>query len=389
MAKIQFMGAALVAATIVTTGCSEKETAAEPVETAATAAAEPAKDPNEVLLTVNGKELKRGKIDEDVAKVIAFQGDRIPAAQVEMAKIDIANQIAQQFMVETILVAKANELGFTASDDDVKAREEELLKSVANAPDAPKSLEEILAKHPFGRERAMEELKDGIAIDKMIKAEIYAKDTTDYSDKAKEIIDRVIANNEKCLDDAGALAKITEIKKTLDETPEADVAAKFAELAKTESGCPSGAKGGDLGPFSHGQMVKEFDEAAFGAEIGKVVGPVKTSFGYHLILVTAKFPAVEATDDKPGENEKVQASHILIKVCDKQPVPEVEDVVNFLKNGANRQKVNQFIMENIQKANITAADEFKRLLPPPPAPVPEKAENEKSDEKPVETPAEK
>ncbi len=60
----------------------------------------------------------------------------------------------------------------------------------------------------------------------------------------------------------------------------------FADLAKRFSKCPSGKKGGDLGWFRPGDMVPEFDQAAFSAEKGAVVGPVKTQFGYHLILVT-------------------------------------------------------------------------------------------------------
>ncbi len=63
---------------------------------------------------------------------------------------------------------------------------------------------------------------------------------------------------------------------------------EFEDAAKECSTCPSGQKGGDLGEFGKGQMVKEFEEAAFAAEIGEVVGPVKTQFGYHLIKVEAK-----------------------------------------------------------------------------------------------------
>lgn len=62
----------------------------------------------------------------------------------------------------------------------------------------------------------------------------------------------------------------------------------FADAAKKHSTCPSGKKGGDLGTFGKGQMVPEFDKVVFSAEVGKVHGPVKTQFGYHLIEVTKR-----------------------------------------------------------------------------------------------------
>ena len=63
---------------------------------------------------------------------------------------------------------------------------------------------------------------------------------------------------------------------------------EFSDLARAYSECPSGKKGGDLGFFSRGQMVREFEEAAFSSEPGQITGPVKTQFGYHLIRVTDK-----------------------------------------------------------------------------------------------------
>ncbi len=64
--------------------------------------------------------------------------------------------------------------------------------------------------------------------------------------------------------------------------------ASFADLAAQHSSCPSGQKGGALGEFGPGQMVKEFDQVVFNEEVGKVHGPVKTQFGYHLLEVTSR-----------------------------------------------------------------------------------------------------
>jgi parvulin-like peptidyl-prolyl isomerase len=74
--------------------------------------------------------------------------------------------------------------------------------------------------------------------------------------------------------------------------------AQFEEIAKAESACPSKAQGGKLQPFPKGKgmMVKEFEDAAaaIGTK-GKIVGPVKTQFGYHLIRLDEAIPATTET----------------------------------------------------------------------------------------------
>lgn len=63
-------------------------------------------------------------------------------------------------------------------------------------------------------------------------------------------------------------------------------AADFSKIAQEISMCPSGKRGGDLGFFGRGAMVREFEKAAFGLEKGQVSPPVKTEFGWHLIKRT-------------------------------------------------------------------------------------------------------
>lgn len=62
----------------------------------------------------------------------------------------------------------------------------------------------------------------------------------------------------------------------------------FAKAAKQHSLCPSGQEGGDLGFFGRGQMVKEFEDAAFSMEVGEISNQIRTQFGYHLLYLTAK-----------------------------------------------------------------------------------------------------
>ena len=102
----------------------------------------------------------------------------------------------------------------------------------------------------------------------------------------------------------------------------------FADAAKQFSSCPSRENGGELGTFGQGQMVKEFEDAAFSAEIGTVTAPVQTQFGWHLILVT----------------EKSESS-----------VMAFEDVKDQLKD--------QLLSEKQQKAYASKINQLKILFP--------------------------
>ncbi|UCH06374.1 MAG: SurA N-terminal domain-containing protein [Deltaproteobacteria bacterium] len=80
----------------------------------------------------------------------------------------------------------------------------------------------------------------------------------------------------------------------------------FATLAKEHSQGPTASKGGDLGYFSRGQMVKPFEELAFSLNKGEIGGPVKTQFGWHLIKVEDKKPAIVKT--LPEVRDQIEAS---------------------------------------------------------------------------------
>ena len=87
------------------------------------------------------------------------------------------------------------------------------------------------------------------------------------------------ASSARSRDDA--LEEIGGLKAQLDD------GAEFSALAKEHSDCPSSSQGGELGDFGRGQMVPEFEQAAFGMGVGDVSDVVETAFGYHLIHRTA------------------------------------------------------------------------------------------------------
>lgn len=104
--------------------------------------------------------------------------------------------------------------------------------------------------------------------------------------------------------------------------------ASFADLAQEFSTCPSSAKGGDLGTFGRGQMVPEFEEAAFALAPMEVSEPVKTQFGYHIIQVTEKTEAEQQNFDEVKDN----IGKTLLANKQRQAY---EQYINSLREGKN------------------------------------------------------
>ena len=104
----------------------------------------------------------------------------------------------------------------------------------------------------------------------------------------------------------------------------------FAALAKEYSEGPSGSRGGDLGYFSRGQMVKPFEDAAFALPVGEVSGIVETQFGYHIIMVTDR----EAASVISYDTAKVQ---IVEKLRQDKSRLEIQRYIETLRTKAEIQ----------------------------------------------------
>jgi parvulin-like peptidyl-prolyl isomerase len=135
----------------------------------------------------------------------------------------------------------------------------------------------------------------------------YDAHKSDYENaKARHILIRFAGSrvplkpNQKDLSDAEALAKTKALRERIVKGED------FAAVAKAESDdTGSGAQGGDLGSFTRGRMVPEFDKAAFQLPVGEVSEPIKTAFGYHLIQVQER-SAKDFAEVKPDIEKNLQ-----------------------------------------------------------------------------------
>ena len=184
---------------------------------------------------------------------------------------------------------------------------------ISNPQFKEQCLEQLIALHMFAKEGEVLKLDETEEFKKIIanaKKDILAqmamrevmKDVAVSEDEMKAYYDE---NNAQFMKGETVNAKhilVAEEDKCQAILKEIKEGMAFEEAAQRHSTCPSGQKGGSLGAFGKGQMVKEFEEAAFAAEIGQVVGPVKTQFGYHLIKVEAKNEAQVTPFDEVKES---------------------------------------------------------------------------------------
>jgi peptidyl-prolyl cis-trans isomerase C len=164
----------------------------------------------------------------------------------------------------------------------------------------------------------LKKIDSGITVTDAEIAKAYADGAKDYEQvKARHILiapkgSPAAQSGKKELSDDEAKAKAEDLRKQI------LAGASFEDLAKKESDdAGSGARGGDLGSFGRGQMVPEFETAAFSAKVGEIPPVVKTQFGYHIIKVEAHdatpLAQVRPTLEKNLKQTKLHAALDAIK----------------------------------------------------------------------------
>ena len=133
----------------------------------------------------------------------------------------------------------------------------------------------------------------------------------------------------------------------------------FAKLAQEYSTDGSKEKGGDLGWFGHGDMVPEFEQAAYALKPGEISNVVQSKFGYHIIKLEER--KTETKDGKP--EEKIHARHILIGDPGANPFAPPQSAHDKAKAAVEQEKAEKVLDEIVARSQVKVPDKFEVKMP--------------------------
>lgn len=258
---------------------------------------QPPVDPNKVIATYGDQKITVAEFNDLIAG--------LPPQYQAQARGAGKRQVMEQLIQLRILANEAAKAHL-----DVK-------------PDVQRQIEfhkeNILAGAEF------QNLMDTASVDDAAAKAYYDAHKSDYQEvQARHILIRFkgspvpLKEGQKELTEEEALAKAQEIVKRLKGGED------FAAIAKAESAdTGSGAMGGELGMFKHGQMVKSFEDAAFAMQPGQISDPVKSQFGYHVIQ-TEKVVSKTLEEARPDINTKLKPEMAKKKVEELQKAANVK-----------------------------------------------------------------
>jgi peptidyl-prolyl cis-trans isomerase C len=280
---------------------------ADPKPTDGQADAKPADPKPEAtgpVATVNGVNIERARYNESVdelKKRFSMFGGNIPEAQLARFQQKIIERMVEDELINQAL--KANNV--TVSDDEINVELEEYKK---RTPGGAEQFDAFLQRSGMTIDKIKLDITQRLALKKHLNKDntlaTPEEESQKYYEENKkryEVQERVQAAHILIkLDAKDDEAKQKEAKTKIDAIYK-EVSAKganFEEIAKAKSEGPSAPRGGDLGFFGRGRMVKEFEDIAFKMKPGELSKPVKTQFGWHIIKVTGYEKAGQKSYDE-------------------------------------------------------------------------------------------
>ncbi len=285
------------------TGCSKETPNVEPVDLAQVPDLfEQPLQPNplalteeDVVITVDGQDITHGQIMQATQMRLMQMSRQVPPQQLSQLYPRIYQEVSEMLVANILLGNAAAKSSLAVSDE---ALAEEIAQIEANAPEG-KTLQDILAENEVEMADWKEDLREQMLVGKLVEektAVIEEATTVEAAEFYEENIDSfkmpesvsashiLLAFAPEDTDET----KATKKEKLAELHEEILAGGNFEDIAAEHSDCPSSQQGGSLGTFGRGQMVPEFEEAAFGMTAGDVSDIVETQFGYHLIKVTER-----------------------------------------------------------------------------------------------------
>lgn len=243
------------------------------------------------IATVNGEKISTQEFNELYLQIVSLQeasGRGVPESQVEALKAQLLNQMVNGKLV----LQAAKQAKIKVTNKEVDQAYQEYVKQYPSE----KAFREALKQRSLTVREFRDRLRDQKLVEKMV-AQVQRGTKISDADLAKAYEQvharHILFKVNKPEEDAAAKTKAEAAVKQLKG------GADFAKLAKQLSDDPgSQDKGGDLGFFGHGQMLAEFEKAAFGLAVNEISEPVKTSYGYHVIQVLERKEAKGPDFDK-------------------------------------------------------------------------------------------
>jgi len=290
--------------------------------------------PEGTIAVVNGAVITQEDLDTELSMVRQQFAGMDQVSDEQLAKIK--EDLVESLISSKVLYQESQKKGIEIDGVTIDERFAVMKKQFPKEAD----FKGMLEKMRLTEDTLREQLRRGMAIQRLIeqevisKFEISEKDVKDYYDshvdnfkqpekiKASHILVKVEPDADESVK-AKALKKIKKIQNELKK------GADFKQLARKYSDCPSGAKGGDLGYFGKGQMVKSFEDAVFSLKPGETSDITETDFGYHLI---------KAGDKKAGA---------LTEYKDIK-----EKLIQYLKQMKTKEEMQEYIDGLKEKAKI-------------------------------------
>lgn len=373
---------AVLAAILVASGCNPSKKEEKPAEATAQtdkkAEAEKAPEATGPVATVNGVELPRDSFNRQMERTRA-RFERAGRKISPPLEIRLKENLIRKMVDDELIAQKAKAEGVVLSDADLATKMAEHKKRFGS----DQAFAAFLERTGQNEDDVKTDIKRNALRENLFEKLLGDKEPTD--DDAKKYYGEN-QNKYKQREQVRAshiLFKVNQNDppevKTAQQNKAADVLKKakakgadFAALAKKYSEGPTAARGGDLGAFSRGRMVKPFEDAAFGAKSGQIIGPVETQFGYHVIKVDEKMPERQRKFDEVKDSiltslkarAKSQATRDLLRNLKKDAKIEVleKDVsldsrsgARALENAAGKPVMNKAQVERMRELAKQAA----------------------------------